>query len=85
MTFIQLISTFLYFLRFSKDVNKNFFAVTALSLFPQMSFNMAISNIAFRDDRQFGPEYDFDFSYQRANITMAASFVVFTILAVYLN
>ena len=50
ITFIQLITNFLYFLRFASDVGNSKVATTFLGIFPQMSFNMAISSIAFRRD-----------------------------------
>ena len=50
ITFIQLITNFLYFLRFASDVSGSRIASTFLGIFPQMSFNMAISAIAFRRD-----------------------------------
>jgi hypothetical protein len=48
-----------------------------------MSFNMAVSNIAFRDS-QFS-DWDFDYGYSRANITLLGSFVIFVLLALYLT
>jgi len=47
ITFIQLITNFLYFFRFSSSLAHNNILVTFFSIFPQMSFNMAVSSIAF--------------------------------------
>jgi ATP-binding cassette, subfamily A (ABC1), member 3 len=80
ITFIQLISTFLYFLRFSNDLAGNEALTTFLSFFPQMAFNMGVADIAF-----LMPDFTFSFTYGRANATLALQFVIYTTLALYLE
>ena len=75
-------TNFLYFLRFSEDAATNSLVVNGLSIFPQMSFNMCLSNIAF-----LNPDFPgvFDISYTQANLTLLGTFFGFTLLALYLN
>lgn len=80
ITFIQLISTFLYFLRFSNDLAGSEALTTVLSIFPQMAFNMGVADIAF-----LFPQYTFSFSYSRSNATLLLLFVIYTLLALYLE
>lgn len=80
ITFIQLIATFLYFLRFSNDLAGSEALTTFLSIFPQMAFNMGVANIAF-----LFPDYTFSFTYSRSNITLFLLFIVYTLLALYLE
>ena len=83
ITFIQLISSFLYFLRFASDVASSKVWVFLLGIFPQMSFNMALSSIAFQ--RSEFEDFAFNFSYSQGIITLTAEFFVFTLIALYLN
>jgi hypothetical protein len=80
ITFIQLITTFLYFLRFSQDLSNNAALISFLSIFPQMTFNMAISKISF-----IFPGYTFDFSYSQAIVTLIVITPIYILLALYLE
>ena len=83
VTFLQLITNFLYFLRFASDVAGSKVATTLLGLFPQMSFNMAVSVIAFKNSSL--DDFTFNYTYSQSIITLLSSFVVYTLLALYLN
>jgi len=83
ITFLQLISNFLYFLRFASDVATSKIAVIFLGIFPQMSFNMAVTDIAFQ--RSEYSAFWFNFSYSQGMITLIASFFAFTLIALYLD
>jgi ATP-binding cassette subfamily A (ABC1) protein 3 len=83
VTFIQLIINFLYFLRFSSDVAGSAPLVVLLSLFPQLCFNMTISKIAFIS-RDF-VDFSFNITYEQGVVTMFGTFIVFTMIALYLD
>jgi hypothetical protein len=83
VTFIQLIINFLYFLRFSNAVSQSVPLVVLLSIFPQLCFNMTISKIAFINNNLGG--YSFDISYSQGIITMFLTFILYTLIALYLD
>jgi len=83
ITFIQLIINFLYFLRFSNDVAQSAPLVVLLSIFPQLCFNMTISKIAFLHGSL--DQYSFDITYGQGIATMFVVFIIFTVLALYLD
>lgn len=82
ITFLQLITNFLYYLVFASDVANSKIATTFLGIFPQMSFNMGLSVIAFKNSSY---DFGFNFTYSQAIITLLIDFAVFTLLALYLN
>jgi hypothetical protein len=55
-----------------------------LSIFPQLNFNMAISNIAFIVDPNL-VAYNFVMPYEQGVITLIVSALVWTLLALYLD
>jgi hypothetical protein len=84
VTFIQLLINFLYFLRISKDLAGSPALTTFLSIFPQLNFNMTLSNIAFIMN-QTGFDSNFNISYSQGVITMIITTFAYTLLALYLD
>lgn len=80
MVFLQLILNFLYFLKFSEDFRNNRTLILLTSLFPQISFNFGISQIAFID--RF---FTLDYSYSDAVSALLITAVAYTLLAFYLE
>lgn len=84
ITFIQLIINFLYFLRFSKDLTDSNAFTIFLSIFPQLCFNITVSNIAFVTDPRM-IDYNFKLPFGQGVLTLLISTVVYCVIALYLE
>lgn len=84
VTFIQLIINFLYFLRFSATLTSNQALTIFLSIFPQLNFNITLSNIAFIFDpsQQIS---NFDIGFRQSVLTFIITTFFYVIFALYLD
>lgn len=60
VTFVQLLSSMIFFLRFSQEYSSNKFYIWLSCLLPQQGFNLGVTSIAFMDG-SFPPT---EFSYE---------------------
>jgi hypothetical protein len=83
VTFIQLIINFLYFLRFSKALVESQAFTIFITIFPQLNFNLTISNLAFISYSDQFPS--FDISFGQSALTFIVTAIVYCLLALYLD
>lgn len=84
VTFILLIINFLYFLRLSGSLTQSQPFTIFVSIFPQLCFNIAISNIAFLQN-PYSISTNFPIGFEQGTLTLLISAVVYLLLALYLD
>lgn len=85
VTFLQLIINFLYYLRLSSSLTESAPFTIFLSIFPQLCFNITVSNIAFIPSNSSNLSNNFNLGFQQGSITFVITSISFILLALYLD